>query len=141
MTKILFFFFIISSTLLAAQSNIDIFKTCAVRQDKLVDKFEETSRSTWIDIPKIKSPKAENNLLFGEFVKLNSKVKVLYLNNNKELTVCFIENQVTDLSKENGIQYLNIKTPLGESLKNKKVGDIVKIGALDNFVKILEINN
>ncbi|MCK0147245.1 AAA domain-containing protein [Arenibacter sp. F26102] len=79
--------------------------------------------------------------LFKETITVNSKVKVKYLNNDKDLTVHLVEQTVSKLEKSNGIQKINIKTPLGIALKGKSVGDTVKIGGLDNYVRILEIIN
>jgi len=77
--------------------------------------------------------------LFKETVQVNSKVKVKYLNNGKELKVHLVEQTGSKLEKINGIQKINIKTPLGIVLKGKSVGDTVKIGDLDTYVQILKI--
>jgi transcription elongation GreA/GreB family factor len=39
------------------------------------------------------------------------------------------------------VQKINIKTPLGVALNGKSVGDAVKIGRLDKYVRILETIN
>lgn len=77
--------------------------------------------------------------LFKETVGINSKVLVKYLNIDKDLKVHLVEQTVSKLEKSNGVQKINIKTPLGVALKGKSVGDTVKIGDLDKYVRILEI--
>ena len=79
--------------------------------------------------------------LFKETITVNSKVKVKYLNIDKDLKVHLVNQIVSKLEKSNGIQKINIKTPLGVALKGKSVGDTVKIGGLDKYVRILEIMN
>ena len=68
-------------------------------------------------------------------------MKVKYLNIDKDLKVHLVDQVVSKLEKSNGIQKINIKTPLGVALKGKSVGDTVKIGGLDKYVRILEIMN
>lgn len=76
---------------------------------------------------------------FKETVELNNKVKVKYLNINKDLKVQLVEQTSNKPEKSNGIQKINLKSPLGVALKGKSVGDTVKIGNLDKYVRILEI--
>lgn len=77
--------------------------------------------------------------LFKEVIGLNDKVKVKYLNIDKDLRVQLVEQTSNKPEKSNGIQKINIKSPLGVALKGKSVGDTVKIGNLDKYVRILEI--
>ncbi|MBQ0787284.1 MAG: GreA/GreB family elongation factor, partial [Oceanihabitans sp.] len=77
--------------------------------------------------------------LFKETITVNSKVN--YLNINKDLKVHLVDQIVSKVEKSNGIQKINIKTPLGVALNGKSVGDTVKIGGLDKYVRILEIMN
>lgn len=86
-------------------------------------------------------PKNDQTKLFEEEIKLNSKVKVKYLNNGKDIKVHLVDNQVQINQKTNGVQKINIKSPLGVSLLGKTKGDTVKIGNLDNYVEVLEIIN
>ncbi|MFD1014887.1 AAA domain-containing protein [Winogradskyella rapida] len=74
-----------------------------------------------------------------ETITVDSKVKVKYLNINKDLKVHLVDQVISKLEKSNGVQKINIKTPLGIALKGKSVGDTVKIGGLDKYVRILEI--
>ncbi len=76
-----------------------------------------------------------------EKIKANSKVKVNYLNNNKELLVELVENGAIQPITTNGVMKINVKTPLGQSLLGKAAGETVKIGKLDNYVEILEVEN
>ena len=77
--------------------------------------------------------------LFKETVELNNKVKVKYINIDKDLKVQLVEQTVNKSEKSNGVQKISIKSPLGAALKGKSVGDTVKIGNLDKYVRILEI--
>lgn len=77
--------------------------------------------------------------LCKEVIGLNDKVKVKYLNIDKDLKVQLVEQTSNKLEKSKGIQKVNIKSLLGIALKGKSVGDTVKIGNLDKYVRILEI--
>jgi len=55
------------------------------------------------------------------------------------LKVHLVGRTVSKSEKSNGVQKINIKSPLGAALKEKAVGDTSKIGDLDKFVRILEI--
>jgi superfamily I DNA and/or RNA helicase/transcription elongation GreA/GreB family factor/very-short-patch-repair endonuclease len=79
--------------------------------------------------------------LFKDAVKIDSKVKVKYLNNGKDIKVQIVEKEINKTEKSNGIQKINIKMPLAIALLGKSVGETVKIGNLDNYVEILEIVN
>ena len=83
----------------------------------------------------------EDQVEEGARIKAYSKVKVNYLNNNKEIMVELVENGAVKPDKSNGIMKINIKTPLGQALIGKTKGETVKIGKLDNYVEILEILN
>ena len=73
-------------------------------------------------------------------VKVNSKVKVKY-NNGKDITVSIMEAEKDKNEIKNGVQNIYCKSPLAIALIGHTIGDIVKIGNLDNFVEILEIKN
>ncbi len=79
--------------------------------------------------------------LFKETIDINSKVIVKYLNIDKNLKIHLVEQTISKAEKSNGIQKINIKTPLGVALKGKSVGDTIKIGNLDKYIRILEIIN
>ncbi len=72
-------------------------------------------------------------------VKEKSKVVVKYLNNGKSLKIRLVQTQHNKPAAKNDFQDLYHRSPLAVSLQGHSVGDIVKIGELDNFVEILEI--
>ncbi len=82
----------------------------------------------------------QTQIFSDDVVKLNSKVQVKYLNNGKDLNVHIVSTQ-NNKPTANGFQKIYEKSPLAVSLIGHVVGDIVKIGSLDNFVEILRIEN
>jgi len=81
-----------------------------------------------------------NSLFDVKEVELNSTVKIKYLNKDKVLTIKLVDYQTQGMDIKNGVQKINVKTPLGTSIKGKTVGDRVKIGNTDSLVEIIEIN-
>ncbi|WP_307777217.1 GreA/GreB family elongation factor [Hydrobacter penzbergensis] len=79
--------------------------------------------------------------ILTEEVKLNSKVQVKYMNNGKDISVQLVPTENNKNDNLNGIQKVYYKSPLATSLIGHTVGDIVKIGNLDNFVEIIKITN
>jgi transcription elongation GreA/GreB family factor len=79
--------------------------------------------------------------LFQDEIKLNSKVKVKYVNNGKDISVQIVEATNNKGEIVNGVQKVNIKSPLAVSILGRSIGDIVKVGDLDNFVEILQVAN
>lgn len=79
--------------------------------------------------------------LFTEEIKLNSKIQLKYMNNGKDLNVQLVSTENNKNDHTNGIQKVYYKSPLGVSLNGHTVGDIVKVGNLDNFVEIIKIIN
>jgi superfamily I DNA and/or RNA helicase/transcription elongation GreA/GreB family factor/very-short-patch-repair endonuclease len=73
-------------------------------------------------------------------VSLNSKVTVKYINNGKDLKFQIVEN-ASKIEITNGIQKINSKSPLAVSIMGHSIGDVIKVGNLDNFVEILKIDN
>ncbi|MCU4166665.1 AAA domain-containing protein [Carboxylicivirga caseinilyticus] len=124
-----------SKTSLAFTDDISIIESKLVKVSPSVQKdLAET----------IKAVNKNENIqteLFKETVRLNSKVKVKYINIDKDLKVQLVEQSVSKSEKSNGLQLINIKSPLGVALNGKSVGDTVKIGDLDKYVRILEIVN
>ncbi|MBN1969168.1 MAG: GreA/GreB family elongation factor, partial [Candidatus Delongbacteria bacterium] len=82
--------------------------------------------------PKIITPK---------FVKLNSKVKIKYLNNNNNIIVKIVEKHVDKKNIENGLHLVNINSPLAQVLIDKPIGEILKFGKLDNYIEIMDVIN
>ena len=76
--------------------------------------------------------------LFKESISVNSVVKVRYVNLNKELKVKLVDEVKVENKKSNGVQEININSPLGVALNGKNKGDTVKIGTLDKYVEIID---
>ena len=74
-------------------------------------------------------------------IRIGSIVKLNYINNDKIVTVLISDNQFTKNEVVNGIQNINSKSPLAVSLIKKFKGEIIKIGNLDNYVEILDVQN
>jgi superfamily I DNA and/or RNA helicase/transcription elongation GreA/GreB family factor/very-short-patch-repair endonuclease len=95
------------------------------------------------EVAKIKSiekKEEKQGKLFRDEINLGSKVTVKYMNNGKYIKVHIVESaNKNELS--NGIQKISMKSPLATSILGHKVGDIVKVGNLDNFVEIIEVKN
>ncbi|MEY4046863.1 MAG: hypothetical protein RL284_414, partial [Bacteroidota bacterium] len=72
-------------------------------------------------------------------VKLNSVVRVKYMELSKVITVQIVNYVVKNEWKE-GVQKISIDSPLAISLLGNREGDLVKIGNLDNFVEIIKID-
>jgi superfamily I DNA and/or RNA helicase/transcription elongation GreA/GreB family factor/very-short-patch-repair endonuclease len=82
----------------------------------------------------------KTNVTILNVVKLQSKVNVKYLNNGNQLNVHIVDTENNALTT-NGIQKIYKKSPLAISLLGHEVGEIVKIGKLDNYVEIIKIEN
>ena len=57
------------------------------------------------------------------------------------MTVQLAETDSNKAEMSNGIQKINNKSPLAVSIIGKSVGEAVKVGNLDNYVEIIEIEN
>jgi very-short-patch-repair endonuclease len=91
-------------------------------------------------IKSIEKKEEKQAKLFRDEINLGSKVTVKYMNNGKYIKVHIVESaNKNELS--NGIQKISMKSPLATSILGHKVGDIVKVGNLDNFVEIIEVKN
>uniref|UniRef100_UPI004049A50C AAA domain-containing protein n=1 Tax=Flavobacterium sp. TaxID=239 RepID=UPI004049A50C len=82
-----------------------------------------------------------NDNLPEEKIKINSKVKIKYLNSNKNIDIHIISGENNKNILVNGVQRIFYKLPLAQSIIGKTVGCVVKIDNTDSVVKILEINN
>ncbi|MBL7851615.1 MAG: GreA/GreB family elongation factor [Cyclobacteriaceae bacterium] len=71
-----------------------------------------------------------------EGIAVNDKVKLKYVNNGKDVHVTI---SASSTSSRDGVQFISPNSPLAVSILGRRVGDIVKVGNLDNFVEILEI--
>ena len=78
--------------------------------------------------------------IFKDEVQINSKVHVKYVNNGKDINIQMVstENNIQD---KFGVQKVYYKSPLGNALFKRSVGDVVKIGNLEHFVEIIKIAN
>lgn len=74
-------------------------------------------------------------------VESNSKVSIKYLNNNKLIKIQLVDSDTQRLEMINGIQKINIRSPLAKSLIGKEVGEVTQVGNLDNYVEVMEIMN
>ena len=122
-----------SKTSLAFTDNIKII------EQQITNVSPELRKGLKESIEAVSKNKIVQTELFKEIIELNDKVKVKYLNIDKDLRVQLVEQTSNKPIKSNGIQKINIKSPLGVALKGKSVGDTVKIGNLDKYVRILEI--
>jgi len=62
------------------------------------------------------------------------------MNNGKDINVHIVD-VANKFELTNGIQKISLKSPLATSILGHIVGDIVKVGNLDNFVEIIEVKN
>jgi transcription elongation GreA/GreB family factor/very-short-patch-repair endonuclease len=115
--------------------------TIEIIENELSEISPSLKRELEETVKAVSEKKASQTGLRKDTVTVNSKVKIKYLNIDKDLKVHLIDVSVSKLEKPKGIQKIYIKTPLGIALKGKSVGDTVKIGNLDKFVRILEIKN
>lgn len=76
--------------------------------------------------------------IFENRVKLNSIVKLKFLNDNKEVEIKLVDSPTGNV-KIDGVQIVNILKPLAASIKGRTVGDVVTIIGTKNKVKIIEI--
>ena len=63
------------------------------------------------------------------------------MNNGKDMNVQLVSTENNKNDNSSGVQKVYYKSPLAGSLIGHTVGDIVKIGNLDNFVEIIKIIN
>ena len=106
-----------------------------VAQATYLDVEEEVSTITAIEKNQVQQTK-----FFTNEIRLHSKVKVKYMNSGKDIIVHVVES-TNKYELSNGVQKINIKSPLAISILGHSVGDIVKVGNLDNFVEIIEVIN
>jgi superfamily I DNA and/or RNA helicase/very-short-patch-repair endonuclease len=78
--------------------------------------------------------------LFDSRVELNSVVEIKYLSQNKILKVQLVDYQPEKQKLSNGVQKINIRIPLANSIIGKSIGDKVKVGNTDSFVEIIKID-
>ncbi len=74
-------------------------------------------------------------------IKLNSVIRIKYLNKDKEINIQLVEYHTKEFETNNGIQKININSPLALSIIGKSVGDRVEIKNTNSFIEIMEIVN
>lgn len=82
----------------------------------------------------------DNNLSDIE-IKLNSVVRIKYLNKDKEINIQLVEYQPKGFETNNGILKININSPLGLLIIGKSIGDRVEIKNTNSLIEIMEIMN
>ncbi|MFL5739907.1 MAG: AAA domain-containing protein [Flavisolibacter sp.] len=123
-----------SSTAAAFTHEIDVVENYVAKSFV----FDEGKEGEAIKL--FKETEAIQPKLFEEAIRLNSKVKVKYVNNGKDINVCIVDTEGKNEVK-NGVQKIYVKSALATSIIGRTVGDIVKVGNLDNYVEILEVTN
>ena len=118
----------------AFTDEIEMVESC-VAQTLILDSEKEAATIKTFE----KKEKKPLNLFINE-IGLGSKVTVKYLNNGNDIKVIIVESaSKNELS--NGFQKISLKSPLATSILGHSVGEIVKVGNLDNFVEIIEVKN
>lgn len=118
----------------AFTDKIEVIETYLSQKNDLNFK-EEIDAIDVIDLKKENKPNTKINA-----IKIGSVVTVKYINNDTILTVLIGETKVNQIKAEKA-QKIKLNSPLATSIMNHEVGDIVKIGDLDNFVEIIKIEN
>ena len=124
-----------SDTVLAFTDDIEIIED-NYTQSSYLDNDKEVEIVKSINTKTIVQTK-----LFKDEIKLGSKIKVKYVNNGKDINVQIVETENNVNERNKGLQKIYYKSALAISLIGHSVGDIVKVGNLDNYVEIIEIIN
>ena len=74
-------------------------------------------------------------------IKLNTVIRLKYLNNDKEIKIQLVEFHAKEFETINGVQKININSPLALSIIGKSIGDKVEIQNTNSLIEILEIVN
>ena len=74
-------------------------------------------------------------------IKLNTVIRLKYLNKDKEINIQLVEYHAKEFETNNGIQKININSPLGLSIIGKSIGDRVEIKNTNSLIEIMEIMN
>lgn len=82
---------------------------------------------------------ARTKTLFDKQIVSNSTVKIKYVNKDKEVTIQFVDYETKGIETSGNIQKLSNHSPLASWIMGKTVGDIVKLGNTDSYIKILEV--
>lgn len=76
--------------------------------------------------------------LFKDEINLGSKVIIKHINNGENIKVHIVEI-VKQNNLSDGFQQVSLDSTLSKSILGHTVGDIVKVGGLDNFIEIIEV--
>jgi hypothetical protein len=74
-------------------------------------------------------------------IKLNTVIRLKYLNKGREIKIQLVEHHSKEFESNNGIQKININSPLALSIIGKSIGDRVEIQNTNSLIEILEIVN
>lgn len=106
---------------------------------------QEFSEVEIVDATLDKQPSEQPNLFNNKqnevLVKLNSIVKIKYLNSGKDIEIRIVDSDNNKGEIKDGIQKVSLKSAVAVSLMEKSVGQTVKVGNLDKYVEIMEIFN
>ncbi len=97
------------------------------------DLFASAPKIVEIDPPSIETSTT------ARLVEKNSKVKLRYINNSKEILVQFVESKSENSSTNGQVEQVLNASPVARSIIGRREGETIKIGTLDNYVKILEV--
>lgn len=124
-----------SKTAFAFTDDIEILEEY-VAQNSFIDFDKENENIKVIE----QFAQVQTKIFADDVVKINSKVQVKYMNNGKDIKVQLVSTE-NNKPTSNGVHKIYEKSPLAVSLIGHTVGDIVKVGNLDNFVEIIKIEN
>ncbi len=100
-----------------------------------------SSEASKVDLKKSKKTTTRQESLFQNEIKVGSTVKLLYVNDGKKLTVHISDSDNANKSEtKGGVQVVSSGSPLAKSILGHLPGDIVKLGQLEHYVEILEVD-
>ena len=73
------------------------------------------------------------------YVRAKNIEEIKYYISNRILTVQIVDFQVRNYNKINGIQMINLNSPLAKSIIGKSIGDLVRIDETETKVEIIDI--
>jgi len=72
-------------------------------------------------------------------IKCDSKVRLKNLNDGEVVIIQLVDIVEISNTPSNSIQEIHSKSPLAKWIIGRRVGEIVKLGELDNYVEVLEV--
>ena len=94
-----------------------------------------------IDYQALESFSYINNNMPDTEIKLNSIIRIKYLNKDKEIKIQLVDYHPKEFEMDSGIQKINMNSPLALTIIGKSIGDRVEIKNTNSLVEILEIIN